>query len=140
HLTVGHDVQAGLLLCPDGEQGRVPLGLLQVGRAHPPQFPGADAGREAAAQPLPVDQPVRLGGAADKRGGGEETGPPPVVFSLIRTRGCRSAPAVRPGTARTGRRVPRPWASPRPARPVGPRLRTCPRTRRTAVPGPAPVR
>ena len=70
-LAVGDDVQAGPLLGPDGQFGRVALGLLQVVRGHPPQLAGPDPGREPAAQPRPVDQPVRLRVTADQ-GGGEE--------------------------------------------------------------------
>jgi hypothetical protein len=68
-LAVGQDVQAGLLLRPDGQQRRVVLRLLQVIRIDPPQLPGPYPWREPAGQPGAVDQPVRLRVAADDLGG-----------------------------------------------------------------------
>ena len=66
NLAVGHDVQPGQFLGPDGEQGRVLLRLVQVIGRHPPQLGGADAGREAVAQAAAVDEPVRLRVAANQ--------------------------------------------------------------------------
>src|SRR5262249_21810650 len=76
-LAVGDDVQARVLLRPDGQQRRVLMRLFQVLRVHPPQLTGPDPGREPGAEPLPVDQPVRLRVAAPERGGEEHAGPPP---------------------------------------------------------------
>ncbi len=73
-LAVSDDVQPGILLRPDGEQGRVPLRLLEVVRVHPPELRSPDPWREPPGQLRPVDQPVRLGVAADKRGGEEQGG------------------------------------------------------------------
>ena len=52
----------------DGERGVV-LGLRQELRRHAPQLGGPDARRELVAQPVAVDQPVRLGQAADDHRG-----------------------------------------------------------------------
>jgi hypothetical protein len=70
-LAVGDDVQPGPLLVAQREQGGVPLSLLQVRGADPPQFTGPDPGRQPVAEPVPVDEPVRLRVAADQRGGKE---------------------------------------------------------------------
>ena len=69
HLAVGDDVETRPLLGTDGQERGVILCLLEVLRLHPPQFPGAHPRREAAGQPGPVDEPVRLGIAAHQRGG-----------------------------------------------------------------------
>ena len=67
-LAVGHDVQAGQFLGPDGEQGRVPLRLVQIVGRHPPQLGSPDPRREAVPQPLAVDEPIRLRIAANEGG------------------------------------------------------------------------
>jgi hypothetical protein len=66
HLPVGQDVQAGLLLRPDGEQGRIVLRLGQVLRVDPPQLAGPDPGREPVPEAFPVDQPAGLRVTADE--------------------------------------------------------------------------
>ena len=67
HLAVGEDVEPGPFLVADGEDGGVVLGLLQPLRGDPPQLAGPHPRREAAGQPRPVDQPVRLGVRTDER-------------------------------------------------------------------------
>ena len=68
HLAVGDDVQPGALLVGDREPRGVVVRLLQVGRIDPPQLAGADPRREAAAELLAVDQPVRLRVGTDEAG------------------------------------------------------------------------
>ena len=69
HLAVGDDVEPGALLVGDRQPRRVVLGLLQVRRVDAPQLARAHARREAVAQPLAVDQPVRLRVGADEARG-----------------------------------------------------------------------
>ena len=59
-LAVGDDVEAGVLLGADGQQGGVSLRLLEELRCDAPQLTRAHSGREAAGQPAAVNQPVRL--------------------------------------------------------------------------------
>jgi hypothetical protein len=60
-LAVGHDVQPGVLLRPDGEQRRVVLRLLQVLRRDAPEFARPYPRWKAARQFLAVDEPVGCG-------------------------------------------------------------------------------
>src|SRR6266446_7070860 len=59
-LAVGDDVEARLLLRPDGEERGVVLRLREIGLRNAPQLGGAHAGRDVLCQPLAVDQPVGL--------------------------------------------------------------------------------
>src|SRR6185503_13334366 len=68
-LAVADDVEPGLLLCANGDDGRVVLRLLQILRRDAPQLLGTHARRKAAGELLAVDQPLRLRKAADDRGG-----------------------------------------------------------------------
>ena len=68
HLTVGHDVEPGELLVADGEDRGVVLRLLEPLGRDAPELRGADAWREPAGEPFPVDQPIRLGVRADQGG------------------------------------------------------------------------
>ena len=65
-LAVGDDVQAGVLLRPDGQQGAVVLGLRQVLGEGSPQLECPNAWREAAGQLRPIDQPLGLRVAPDQ--------------------------------------------------------------------------
>src|SRR5215475_11624503 len=56
-LTVRDDVEARVVLRPREVLGR-----------HAPQLLGPDPGREATGELCAVDQPIRLGEAADERG------------------------------------------------------------------------
>src|SRR5215467_5087901 len=67
-LTVRDDVEARVLLCPDCEERRVVLRPREVLGRHAPQLLGPDPGREATGEFCAVDQPIRLGEAADERG------------------------------------------------------------------------
>ena len=78
HLAVGDDVQPGALLVGDRQPRRVVLRLLEVRRVDAPELMGAHPRREAVAQPLAVDQPVRLRvGADEARGDHRATLTPP---------------------------------------------------------------
>jgi len=55
---VGDDVEARLLLRPDGEERGVVLRLREIGLRNTPQLGGAHARRNVLCQPLAVDQPV----------------------------------------------------------------------------------
>ena len=68
HLAVGDDVEPRLLLGADGQHGGVVLRLPEVLRVDPPQLLGTHPRRETPGELAPVDQPVRLGVAADQRG------------------------------------------------------------------------
>ncbi len=68
HLAVGDDVQPGALLVGDRQPRRVVLRLLEIARIDPPQLRRPHARREAPAQLLAVDQPVRLRVGADEAG------------------------------------------------------------------------
>ena len=74
NLAVGNVVEPRILLRPDREQRRVILRLRQELRRHPPQLGSPDPRREPPGQPLPVDQPVRLGITANERGRKEHKG------------------------------------------------------------------
>jgi hypothetical protein len=67
-LTVGQDVQAGILLRPDREQRGVVLRAGEVLRRRPPQFRRSDARRKPAGELSPVDQPLGLRKAAHECG------------------------------------------------------------------------
>ena len=64
-LTVGDDVDPGPLHVSDGEQGGVVLRPLEQLWGDSPDLGGAGPRREAVAEQRAVDQPVRLGVAAD---------------------------------------------------------------------------
>ena len=68
-LAVGDDVESDALLLVHGEGDGVPLGFGEVLLVDPPQVVGADPHGQVAVESLPVDQPRRLGPAADERGG-----------------------------------------------------------------------
>ena len=70
-LAVGDEVEARALLGPDGHLGGVVLRLGEVVGLDAPQLLGPHARREAAREPGPVDQPLRLRVAADQ-GRGQE--------------------------------------------------------------------
>jgi hypothetical protein len=59
-LAVGDDVEAGVLLRADRQQGGVRLRLLEEFGGDAPQLGRAYPGREPAGQPAPVDKPLRL--------------------------------------------------------------------------------
>jgi len=73
NFTVGDDVQTGIFLGADGQQGGIFHGLLQMWFCHAPQFFGPHAGWETTREFFAVDQPIRLGITADD-GGGEKHG------------------------------------------------------------------
>src|SRR6185437_3268127 len=65
HLAVGDHVDAGALHVLHREPRRVVLRLLEPLLVDPPQLTGANARRQAVAEALAVDQPVRLRVAPD---------------------------------------------------------------------------
>ena len=133
HLAVGDDVQARVLLRPDGQQRRVLLSLPEVGRIHPPQFQRPGPRREPVGEPLAVDQPVRLRVAADERCREKHLWPPPdsrVPDHDVVAQYCLQALDYCPPSriiARPARRGPR-----RPRRPSRPVSRGLPRAARAA--------
>jgi hypothetical protein len=66
-FAVGHDVQAGVHLCLDGEQGGVILCPRKVFRGRSPQLARADPRGKSAGKPATVDQPLRLREASNER-------------------------------------------------------------------------
>jgi hypothetical protein len=68
-LAVGDDVEPGPLLILNGDAGRVVLSFAQERLVDAPQLLRPGARREASGEPLPVDQPVGLGIAADDGAG-----------------------------------------------------------------------
>src|SRR5262249_48561515 len=92
-LAVGDDVEPGLLLRPDREQGRVVLRLLEPRLGNSPKFLRAHARRKSTGKFPAIDQPFRLWVTADQRGG-EQHGPSP--FANLESTGCpRSAKVFR---------------------------------------------
>jgi hypothetical protein len=67
HLAVGDHVDACALEVLDGESGGVVLGLLEEGLRHAPELARPYARRQPVSEALAVDQPARLGIAADDR-------------------------------------------------------------------------
>ncbi len=67
HLPVGDDVDARELHVLHGEPGRVVLCFLEVLLADPPELERAHPRRQPVAEPLAVDEPVRLRVAPDDR-------------------------------------------------------------------------
>ena len=67
-LAVADHVDAGPLHVADGHHGGVVLGLLEDFLRHPPDAPQTDP-RDALRQQGPIDEPVRLGIAADDGSG-----------------------------------------------------------------------
>ncbi len=65
-LAVRDDVETGIFLRFDRDEGRVILGFGQVGLRHPPQLPRTHSRRKAAGETLAVNQPFRLRIAADQ--------------------------------------------------------------------------
>ena len=133
HLAVGDDVQPCPFLVGDRQTCGVVLSLLEIARVDPPQLRRAHTRRKALAQPLPVDQPVRLRVRTDEAGGD------PGVLSDSRngTWSGRAAPWRRPAPwpvrSGTRRRRPRPCRTRRRRRRSARRCRTSPRRRRRAA-------
>jgi hypothetical protein len=65
HLPVGDHVHPGELHVAHREAGRVVLRFLQIRLGDTPELAGAHPRGQPVAQPPPVDQPLRLGVAAD---------------------------------------------------------------------------
>src|SRR5262245_10382335 len=65
-LAVGDDIEPGLLLRPDREQGRVVLRLLDPRLGNSPKFLRADTWWETPSELSAIDQPFRLRIATDQ--------------------------------------------------------------------------
>src|SRR5262249_29105098 len=78
-LAVGDDVEPGLLLRPDREQGRVVLCLLEPRLGNSPKFLGAHARRESTGEFPAIDQPFGLWVTTDQRSG-EQHEPSPLLI------------------------------------------------------------
>jgi hypothetical protein len=70
-LAVRHDVEAGILLCPDRQERGIVLCLLEVLRRDAPELARPYSRRKSAGEFVAVDQPIGLRIAADDGGGKE---------------------------------------------------------------------
>ena len=79
YLSIGDDIETGLLLRLDREDRRVVLGFGQERIGDAPQLAGTHTRRKAPGQLLAVDQPFGLGIAADQGGRKQHLGDPSVA-------------------------------------------------------------